>query len=224
MKSKLVNSNWEHQIKFNDGSISLLVIENSDAFRAYITSLQAQANGEDGPFVLSSEKEIISIKDRLSFVLNPLSVEIADKKVQTRVTTMLKNYFLNESHHDEMSTILAQIEAFALDIEENFPFEIEHTEADVSDLIKMLGFSLKVDYQDEIEKLLEYTNVLHDICNIDHFVFVSMFDYFSEQTIKTFCNECNMNKHNVLLIERHDPGFLFEAQKIVIDSDLCEVF
>lgn len=224
MKTKLVNPNWEHQIKFNDGSTSLLVIEDSDTFRNYITSLQLQTNGEDGPFVLSNEKEMLPIKDRLSFVLNPLSVEIVDKKVQTKIITLLKNYMLNEGHYETLATVLAQIEAFALDIEENFPFEIEHTEADASALIKMLGFSLKVDYQDEIEKLLEYTNVLHDICGIDHFVFVSLYDYFNQQTIETFCRESNMNKHNILLIERHNQREPMEAQKILIDHDLCEIF
>ncbi len=224
MKTKLVNPNWEHQIKFNDGSTSLLVIENSDIFRNYITSLQLQANGEDGPFVLSDEKEIIAIKDRLSFALNPLYIEIVDKKVQTKITTLIKNYMLNEEHFESLSTVLSTIESFALKIEDDFPFELEHTEPEASTLIKMLGFSLKVDYQDEIEKLLEYTNVLHDICNIDHFVFVSLYDYFSEQTIVNFCKECNMNKHNILLIERHNQNPPKEAQKILIDSDLCEIF
>lgn len=224
MKTKLVNPNWEHQIKFNDGSTSLLVIENSDIFRNYITGLQLQANGEDGPFVLSDEKEIIPIKDRLSFALNPLSIEIVDKKVQTKITTQIKSFMLNEDHYESLSTVLASIESFALKVEEDFLFDIEHTEPDASALIKMLGFSLKVDYQDEIEKLLEYTNVLHDICNIDHFVFVSLYDYFSEQTIETFCKECNMNKHNILLIERHNQNPPKDAKKILIDSDLCEIF
>lgn len=224
MKTKLINSNWEHQIKFNDGSTSLLVIENSDVFRKYIMTLQSQINGEDGPFVLSNEKEIISIKERISFALNPLTVEIVDKKVQTKITALVKNYMLNEGHYESMSAVLTAIESFALDIEEEFPFDITHTEPDISALIKLLGFSLKVDYQDEIERLLEYTNILHDVCNIDYFVFVSLYDYFSQQTIETFCKECNMNKHNILLIERHNQDVPKEGQKILIDSDLCEIF
>ncbi len=224
MRTKLVNPNWEHQIKFNDGSTNLLVIENSDVFRNYIINLQLQANGEDGPFVLSDENEIVPIKDRLFFTLNPLSIELVDKKVQAKITALLKSLLLKEDHCGALSTVLATIESFALGIEEDFPFEVEHVEPDVSALIKMLGFSLKVDYQDEIEKLLEYTNVLHDICNIDHFVFVSLYDYFSEQTIETFCKECNMNKHNLLLIERHNQNPPNGASKILIDSDLCEIF
>lgn len=224
MKTKITNPNWEHQINFNDGSTTLLVIENSDVFREYISELQNQIEGIEGSFVFSNDDDVLSFKDRFSIIVNPLQVDFSDKRIQTKINSQMKNHMSNETHYTRLSETLSVIESFAEDLEEDFPFEVEHTEPDVQTLIKMLGFSLKTDYRNQIEKAIEYTNVLHDICNIDHFIFVSMFDYFNEETMKTFIKECNSNKHNILLIERHDIPTPKDVQKILIDHDLCEVF
>lgn len=224
MKTKISNPNWEHQIKFNDGSTTLLVIENSDAFRKYITELKSQIEGVEGDFVFSNEKDSLPFKDRFAMVSNPLQVDFSDKRIQTKITSLMKNHMSNETHYEAMTNMLSQLESFAQDLETDFPFEVEHSEPDIQALIKMLGFSLKLDYQDEIDKLSEYTNVLHDVCGIDHFAFVSMFNYFNEETIQTFIRECNANKHNLLFIERYDQTVENCSQKILIDHDLCEIF
>lgn len=224
MKTKISSHNWEHQIKFNDGSTTLLVIEDSDTFRKYITELKSQIEGIEGDFAFSNEKDSLSFKDRFAIITNPLQVDFSDKKIQTKITSLMKNHMSNETHYEAMTTILSQLESFAQDLEDDFPFEIEHSEPDIQSLLKMLGFSLRLEYQNEIEKLIEYTNVLHDVCNVDHFVFISMFDYFNERTLQTFIKECNANKHNLLFIERHDQNVENIAQKILIDHDLCEIF
>lgn len=224
MRTKISSHNWEHQIKFNDGSTILLVIEDSDTFRKYITELKSQIEGNEGDFALSNEKDSLSFKDRFAIITNPLQVDFSDKRIQTKVTSLMKNHMSNETHYEAMTMILSQLESFAQDLEEDFPFEVEHSEPDIQSLLKMFGFSLRLEYQNEIEKLIEYTNVLHDICNIDHFVFISMFDYFNEKTLQTFIKECNANKHNLLFIERHDQNVENIAQKILIDHDLCEIF
>lgn len=224
MRTKISNPNWEHKVKFNDGSTTLLIIEESDAFREYICELQNQAEGNEGHFVLSEENDTIPFKDRFAIVTNPLQVEFTDKRIQTKINALMKASMSNEAHYETLSALLSSIESFAIELEESFPFEVEHAEPEGQSLLKMLAFSLKTDYQNQIEKIIEYTNVLHDICSIDHFAFVSMFDYFNEKTMETFIRECNSNKHNILLIERHDIFTPDDVQKILIDHDLCEVF
>lgn len=224
MRTKISSHNWEHQIKFNDGSTTLLVIEDSDTFRKYITELKSQIEGLEGDFAFSNEKDSLSFKDRFAIITNPLQVDFTDKRIQTKITSLMKNRMSNETHYEAMTTVLSQLESFAQDLEMDFPFEVEHSEPDIQALVKMFGFSLKLDYQDEIDKLSEYTNVLHDVCGIDHFVFVSMFAYFNERTIQTFIRECNANKHNLLFVERYDQTVENASQKILIDHDLCEIF
>ena len=224
MKTKIVNPTWEHKIEFKDGSTTLLIIENSEVFRNYLQDLRNQSNGDEGNFVLSDEKEELSFKDRFSITLNPLLLEINDKRIQTKINALMKNHMSNDSHFNGLTTLISRLEAFAQELEEDFPFEVEHAEPDLQSIQKILNFTIKTDYQNEIEKLIEYTNILHDVCNIDHFAFVGLFDYFNASTIETFIKECNANKHNLLLIERYNQTIKNPQQKILIDQDLCEIF
>ena len=92
MRTKISSHNWEHQIKFNDGSTTLLVIEDSDTFRKYITELKSQIEGLEGDFAFSNEKDSLSFKDRFAIITNPLQVDFTDKRIQTKITSLMKNH------------------------------------------------------------------------------------------------------------------------------------
>ena len=49
--TKLVNPDWEHQIILDDGSATIVVIENKDTFRTYISQL-INIFYNEGPFIV----------------------------------------------------------------------------------------------------------------------------------------------------------------------------
>lgn len=221
---KLVNPFWEHQINLTDGSSTLLIIEDPEILRNYVSNLKQQVNGEEGPFVLSDEKGILKIDEHIQVILSPLELNFSNKKISNKLQAVLKAFIISEDYYQETQEILARINSYALNIQSGFPYNIDYTEIEHNDLLKTINFDIQVDFESEIEKIMEYINILHDICNIDSFIFIGMMNYFSNKTINTFIKEATSNKHNLVFIERVDNTELITTQKIIIDSDSCEIF
>lgn len=225
MSVKLVNHNWEHQIILEDGSSTQIIIENSELLRAYLMDLIRQTNGEAGPFVLSSDDEIVSISDRLLVITDPLMLDVAEKRLTNKVQTAMKQHMVSENHYEDTMELVSRIEAYSELLQSDFPFNVCHHDIDPVNLIKVMNFELQTDYENEIEKIMEYVNLMHDICGIDSFVFASLSSYFNCDALNVFIKECISNKHNLLFIERSDLGqVLYNTRKIIIDKDACEIF
>ena len=78
----LKHYNWEHTIKFNDGSITHLFIENPITYRDYVSELLLQINGEEGDFILSDTEEL-SIPKKLAILTDPINLQFDEKKGQS---------------------------------------------------------------------------------------------------------------------------------------------
>lgn len=222
---KLVNSKWEHIIELNEGSSTILVIEDSVMLREYATSLIFQVEHDEGPFVLSDEKKEYSLKDRIAVVTDPLQMDIVDKRISAKITSLMKSHMVGEDHYSDTLDIMSHLEAYAEKLQLDFPYELSHNEIDSVSIAKMLGFSIVTEYENELDRMSEYTKLMHDICGIDSFFFIGMSNYFSEKELRVFLHESYLEKHNLVFIEKNDnlDSSLFQ-KRIIIDGDSCEIF
>lgn len=222
---KLVNSSWEHVIDLSDGTSTLLVIEDPICLRGYIEALIEQINTDIGPFVLSDEKKEYSVKEKVAVVTDPLQNEIVDKRITSKITSMMKSHMVGEDHYADTIGIISAIESYAEELKSDFPYELTHSEIDSASLSKLLGFSILVEYESKIDRLTEFANIMHGICGINSFFLVGMSSYYSEEELSIFLKECCLQKHNVVLLERLDClGNVGVSKKVVIDKDHCEIF
>ena len=75
--------------------------------------------------------------------------------------------------------------------------------------------------------LIEYMNLNHDVCNIQGFIILNCFSYFSVEELELLSTECRMQGHSLLFIESSsvysDSVFDF-CRKIIVDKDGIEIF
>ena len=81
---KLVYTELEQQLVFQENKVNVLVIERKELFRRMIQELDKQISGEDGGFVLSANNKTLSkivsncfsifLYLSLSYILSPQSV------------------------------------------------------------------------------------------------------------------------------------------------------
>ncbi len=74
--TKLFHVDFEHTISFDDGSSTVLVLEDTKQFRKYITELYSSFEG-NGPFHLVDGIKEKKFKDHLEIILSPFSASFS---------------------------------------------------------------------------------------------------------------------------------------------------
>lgn len=220
----LSHPDWEHKIILDDGSSTLLVLEDQMAFRSYLSDLFHSFEG-NGPFYLSDGLKEKKIKDHIDIILSPYSISFTEKRLTTKLQTLLKEHVTSENLYEETMSVITTIEKYAENVSFDFPTAIAWDSVDVAGLLKIIGFSIQAEYETDFEKVLEYMNVMHDICGIDDFVLVSFFTYFSLEEINSLISDATANKHNILFLESSQPlSSPKETKLIIVDKDRCEIY
>lgn len=218
----LKHYNWNHQIDFEDGSITHLFIENPVTLRKYIAELIQQIKGEEGDFVLSKDTKEIPISKNLAIIPDIVNIILEEKKINTQINKDLLHVSQSSSHQQASFTIISAIEKYAETLLEDCCYSIDFEDIDESKIIKMLNFHITTDFEDTASTLLEYLNTTHDILNISNFVILNASTYFSKEELTILEAEITSEKHNILFIDRFNHYDL--KNSIIIDSDNCELY
>lgn len=222
---KLVHPDWEFIINAEDGNATLLTIENKNIFRKFVSELSRQIEEDVGNFVYSGDNGIMKLREKVVLVTDPLNVVISNKRVLTKIQQQMKEAVNNEEFFLKTKEILSKIEEFAIELESDSWINLTHSSYTSEGLVKFLNLEIQEDYENEIEKILEYMNVMHNVCGIETFVFLSMFGLFDSEELKVLIEESSLNKHNLIFWESVEPDCVpLGVKKIIIDKDFCQIF
>lgn len=78
---KLVNSKYNLDIEFEENISNTLVLENKQHMIDVIQNLILQLKGDEGDFVLSSEKNV-KFDKVVEFITNPFEIDFISKRIQ----------------------------------------------------------------------------------------------------------------------------------------------
>ena len=224
---KLVHPEMQYQVDLSEGHATALFFDSPPVMRNWIMELIRQYNVEDGLFILSEDGVEINIVNSLSIITDPLAFDINDKRLSNKVQSLLKSFVVSSEMFEQTQSILSSLEKYGEHVRDEFAYPLSYEEVDSTSLIKALSFRLEFDYQNEIERLLEYMNLMHDICGVSVFVILGAFSLFSIDEIKALCNDCRLHGHAVLFVEGASAQVEIEMdflRKVVIDADCCELY
>ena len=220
----LKHFNWEHEIFFNDGSLTHLIIENPITLRNYILELNKQINGETGNFVLSENMQEVSIPKNIALIANPVTLEFDEKKINSKINKDLLQLVTRSSEMQKSTfPLLSMLEHYAESLIEEYGYNIAYSDIDEAGIIKMLNFHINQEYDSAADKLLEWMNISHDILQIENFVILNLALYFNKDEISLLSSEASSLKHNLLLIDRVNL-YNYRGRTITIDEDNCELY
>lgn len=220
--SVLRHYNWEHTIKFEDGSITHLFIENPITYRNYVLELLSQINGEEGDFILV-DKDELSISKNLAIITDPIDLQFDEKKINTKINKDLASIITTDPEIEKESfSLISMLEQYASKIAEEYNYNIDYDMPEASSILKILGFHILTEYESQADKVLEWMNIAHDILKINNFVLLNMQTFFSKSELDLVCQEASASKHNLLLIDQFNVYNI--SNSLIIDSDNCELF
>lgn len=217
--SPLINS----IIEVNEGEIYSLAVENQYVFRSIIEDLRGQSDGLGGSAVLSNNDIPIGIEKNLEIIDRFAPFDINTKSLLTRITASLEKTAVNEVHYLNTSKLLGDIERFIYDISFDYPCTIECRRLNIGTLLKTVAVSIREDYDNSAEKIIDYMKLVREFEGEKLFLMVNMRAYFSDDEMNLFAQTVNKHKFYVLLLDGVDYPAIIGEKRLVIDKDICEI-
>lgn len=222
---KLAHPDWSSQVLFEDGNITLFVIENPKVFREISLELNNQLEGEEGKFILSDSNKEVTISQNLSMLTSSLFFDIENKTITTKIQSIMKNLAVSEDAYLETNRILNEIEVYADKLVSLQGHNVVFKQLESNDLIKALGFQVNTVYDTPLEKIAEYLSLFSEICKVKGFILLNLMSFFSLEEINLLIEDSQKKGISLLLLESRvveDFKPIKAAKIILIDSDKCE--
>ncbi len=106
---KLVYTELEQQIVFQENKVNVLVVEHKELFRRMINELNEQLEGVERGFTLSADNKILKIEKEVCLVLNPFGLDINSRKALTGLYNELSKLGLNEENYVKTCRLKGEI-------------------------------------------------------------------------------------------------------------------
>lgn len=202
--------------------VTSLVIENPVFYRELLMDLYAQMDGMAGKFVLSHEGKTLSIATWVELIDNVLHFELNTRTLLGKVQSAMEQTAVNETFFLKTAELLQQLERYAQELAFQFDCDILCKHCSVSGLLKAVGISLRDDYEDSLERLADYMELIREFDREKLFVLVNLRSFFDDDHVEKFLETVSAHGYRVLLLDGIERKKLPQERRIIIDNDLCE--
>lgn len=222
---RIVHQILEESINFEENIINVLIIENQNLFSKLIEEMLNQIKGEEGRYILSINDEKEELPKFLELIIDPFSLDFNNKKIVSKLYKNIKEIAIGEENFFNTAELTTNIIKYLEKLFEDIDFPIAYSsEMDIEQLLKIFSVKFDVDYQNILEKLVEYITLMDNLEKNQLYVFVNLKTYLTDEEIGEFYKFIFYNKINVLLIENFKRGENLKEEKIyLIDKDLCRI-
>lgn len=223
---KLFHPVLPENISFNENVINVLVIEKPEDFYKMVNDLRLQSEGGEGEWIFSQKGEIRSLQKESDIVLEPLSIELNQKKMVVRLHEIMNEELLLSELQLEWSDINAKIQCLVSDISKEVNFDVIYKDkVNFMEILKILNFKFEQNSIGLLEKIMEYILLSRELLKYSLFVFLNLKSYLSEKEIKELYKFVLYEKIDLLLIENHEGDDKIEEEhKIILDKDRCIIY
>ena len=218
---KIITNLFSGEIVIENEVVSSLIIEKPDVMYKLIDQLYKSINGEENDIVLSDENTILKISKNVELVTTFIPFNINEKRLITKINSLLEQEAVNEIHYYETMNLLTSIEKYVNIIADVLPCNIDYSNINISSLIKMCGISIVDDGVSVIERVFNYMTLVRELLGEKVFVFVNMHSFFDINEMKMFVDTLIAHKFYVLLIDSNEYGKINKVRRVIVDKDLC---
>ncbi len=221
---RIVHPDISQKISFEENFVHAWVVENPTFFRALVSDLHVQMNGEEGKFVLSDDYKSVDIAKHMDLITQFIPFELNRKNLLAKICAAAEREAVNEQNYAHTQGLLAEIERYTNDLLFAYPYDFVYDKLTIGNLFKSIGIAVEDHYDREIERILDYMQLVREFDRDRIFVFVNLRSYFSTADLETFFRDALARKFHLWLIDNREYPRLPGEQRFLIDEDLCEIF
>lgn len=212
----------ETVLEFADGKTPTLVIENPAFLRQFLMELYAQLAGEEGSFVLSDKGKELEISVWVEVLDNCLNFQLNTKTLLGKIRAALERTAVNDIFFLKTTELLQNVELYMDELAFTYNCDLVYQRCTPAGLIKAMAVHIRDAYEDPLERLLDYMELVREFDRDKLFVLLHLRSYFAEEQIEMFLKTVSDHGYRVLLVDSQDCEKLPEENRITIDKDLCE--
>ncbi len=221
---KIVHKDINMQIELNCLYGTELIIESEKLFCKYVCELVNGENGTDNDFVISDDDKIISMNKDMQVILEPISLDINDKKFISKLYSHLYKVAYNENNFLNTQSIISQIKSYItkLDFEEDIMIDVED-DLDINTLFKAIGVKMYTSGDSMLENIINYIKISNRLLGKKIFTFVNLRAYLSKEEFTDLLYELSYYHIYLFLIENVERDCVPNMKRYIIDRDYCEI-
>ena len=219
---KLAHLWLSEPIKFDEGTVNVLVIESPHLYRNFLMDLVLQESGIVGDFVLSQKNEIIEFHKKAVVISDIFRLDFQSRKISAKLNNFICNIF---DMDEDCRNLFGNLNELGYKIQDELPFETEFNHFEnLEDIVKLFDFKISDNHIDIAERLFEYLKIQKDFFGKELCVIVGLKGCLEQDELEMFYKRLEYEKINVLLLEHHHCDYSLTCERIVIiDNDLCEI-
>lgn len=209
-------------LDFGGENVNALVVENPDFYRHLLCDLYGQLQGDDGMLVLSDKGKVLPISKWVELVDNCIHFDLNRKSLLNKICAAMERTAVSEEFFLKTSELLCALEAYIDGLAFELPGDIVCEKCSVAGLLKGIGISLRDDYADPLERLIDFMELVREFDRDKLFVIVGLRNFFSDKQAEAFLETILDHGFRVLLLDSVAREKLPHEKRLTVDIDLCE--
>lgn len=194
---KLVYTELEQQLIFQENRVNVLVIEHKELFRRMIQELAKQIDGVEGRFVLSDNDKILKIDKDVCLVVNPFALEINSRKALTGLYNELGKLGINEENYLNTCRVKGQIAEYIYGLLNQVDYALKfQDDFNLHSLFKALEVEFEAGEENFLECLVYFMDVCSKFQKVKILAFVNLKTYLTNDELKKFIKKRFTGKYN----------------------------
>lgn len=221
---KLVYTELEQQLVFQENKVNVLVVEHKELFRRMINALNDQLEGVEKGFTLSADNKILKIEKELCLVLNPFALEINARKALTGLYNELSKLGLNEENYVKTCRLKGEIAEYIYDLLNQVDYALDfQDDFGLQNLFKALEVQFETGEGEFLERIVHFMDVCAKFQKVKILAFVNLKTYLTDDELHELYKEAFYRKMHSLLLENSIESELEEEIVHIVDRDLCVI-
>lgn len=215
----LINTKINIYIEKNN----IIVIENTNFMVSIVDGIIQFLNKNETEIRFLENDELCKKVDKFFIITDLFNIDFNSKALQSvLIKKIAKSLDGSEFQIDEIYEKAYQILIkclldldIAVDINPNL---------DKTTFVKMFSPLIQSDFDNMLEKLVLFINVLVELIDLKCFVILNLHEYLSKEDCELFYEHCRSREVAVLTLQTRQKYSFNDEQLIIIDKDLCEIF
>lgn len=118
--------------------------------------------------------------------------------------------------------LLGQLEQFISELTFDLPCDMICGKMNIGSILKAAGLEFCDDYENDLERFLDYMEITREIDREKLFLFVNLRSYYPDADIQSFIDSAMGHEYLVLLVDSSAHSLLPNETRTTVDADLCE--
>lgn len=219
----LVDGENNLECEVNSRKLNFIIIENNIYFQKFISDIYNQINKiEENLILYNGDYDMLDMNKFCDVIFSTMDISLQNSKINKKFIKYLQDEIIvndiNErfiANHSQLVNILDEFKNIS-----DYEF-VYNDEYSLDQILKNNSVKLKEYSGSFAERLIEYIKVSRDFLNINIFFLVGCKIYFSDSDYEHLKKWTEYQDITCIFIERDDTYMPLNANKYILDRDMC---